>query len=115
MSGLNVLIKRRKCHGKAGLMGANISLAHLPVLTTGKVCPAALKVSSGCQRKGMAMHECRRANAMPPKCDHCIAHVVFQPTIKGRKILSYVQDSQVAHSPPVGGTSYAGRDSPTPT
>ena len=47
------------------------------------------------QGEGMTMYECGRINTTPPQCDHRIAHVVFQPATKGRKILAEVQDFQL--------------------
>ena len=37
ISGVNDLISRHICHGKAGLIGVYKNLAHIPVLTTWKL------------------------------------------------------------------------------
>lgn len=44
----------------------------------------------------MPVNQGGRANTSPGKCRHRIAHVVFQPTIEGGKILANVKDFQIS-------------------
>ncbi len=49
---------------------------------------------AGVETEPMIVYQCCRVYTPATQCKHCIAHIVFQSTVKRREILSDMQDFQ---------------------